>query len=373
MWEVRSSDNAVSAYLRGQVDSIQVAWEKAVLARLPLLQKLDRAALIDHLPEFLIALASWIEGDEVTARRGFDLLAEGHALQRLGHGIPLETLCIEYQVLRSVILSQLLILESSKHLRTMLVRLDEGLDHAITEAVRRYSHRRDEIRERFVGILGHDLRNPLNAIVLASAQVASLPCSESKHTRMGVTIQRSADRMLRLIADVIDFAQAHLGEGIPSVPKRCDMGEICEEAAQELRLAHPGRQIRVEQIGDLRGHWDRDRVIQALSNLIGNAVQHGTDPITVVAEAMPDNLAVVTRVINRGATIAPEELAHIFDPFRRGHEGAKTTGLGLGLYIVQQIALSHGAQCSVTSRDGTTTFEIHWPRVPIETMPGRDA
>ena len=366
------SENPVSAYLRYQVDAIAQAWSGAVLERLPQLRKLERAALIDHLPELITGLATWIEGDRTRARHGLDTLAAGHALQRLGHGVSLETVCIEYQILRSVIFDQLLVLESSKHLRSALVRLGEGLDHAITEAVRRYTTQRDQVRERFVRILGHDLRNPLGAIVLAATHVAAPPCSEAKHAQLAATIQRSTNRMLRLIADVVELAQAHLGDGIPAVPTLCNMGEICEEAAHQLRGAHPDRQISVENRGDLRGHWDRDRVRQAVSNVIGHAIDHGTDPITISAEARDDQQAVITRVTHHGPTIPPQELARMFEPFRGATEDQRQHGLGLGLFIVQQIALAHGANATVSSGDGLTTFELCWPRVPIERMPDRD-
>jgi signal transduction histidine kinase len=364
----------VSLHLRADVDVIAATWEATVMERLPHLQRLERAIVIDHLPEFLVGLASWVDGDEATGRRGFEALAQGHALQRLGHGVNLATLSTEYQVLRNVILEHLLRVESSTAVRVSLVRLNDGIDYAVNEAIRRYSTRRDEIRERFVGILGHDLRNPLNALNLAAVAIASTPCSEAKHHRMGATIQRSADRMMRMISDVIDFAHAHLGNGIPAVPKHCNMGDICEEAAQELRLGHPHRTIEVTGAGDLDGHWERDREMQALSNLIGNAVQHGQDPITIAVRESPDRLTVITRVSNGGAAIPKDLIGRLFDPFRQGDECAARlrTNLGLGLYIVQQIAMAHGAVCSVTSSSDQTCFEIAWPRVPDDLMPDRE-
>ncbi len=368
------ASNPVSESLRDHVSSISQAWEVEILSRVPGLQQLERGALVDHIPEFLVGLASWIEGDEEAGRQGFEILAQGHALQRLGHGISLESLSTEYQILRHTILEQLLQIGSSEQVREALVRLNDGIDYAVNEAVRRYSSRRDMIRERFVGILGHDLRNPLNAVTLAAAQIGTHVCSDPKHARLAATIQRSADRMSRMIADVIDFAHAHLGQGIPSVPTLADLGEICEEAAAELRMNHPDREIRVERSGDLRGHVDRDRAIQALSNLIGNAVQHGRGPITITAREVEGNQAVVTAVRNAGPPIPQEVLQRLFDPFRAGHEGINRprSNLGLGLYIVQQIALAHGAICQVTSKANETVFEITWPRIPIEDTPGRD-
>ncbi len=344
-----------------------------IVARLPTLQVLERSTLIDHLPEFLVGLAAWIEGDEVAGRRGFEVLAEGHALQRLGHGIHLEVLTTEYGLLRLVIQEQLLQLECTDEVRKLVIRVNEGLDFATAEAVHRYTARRDEVRERFIGILGHDLRNPLSSIVLASAGISAVPCTHAKHASNASIIQRSAERMQRMIGDVMDFAQAHLGEGIPASPVACDISALAIEAAHELQLAHPGRDVRVETSGDLRGYWDRDRVIQALSNLIGNALQHGQDPVRVHVEEQPDRLAVITRVTNRGPTIDATHLTELFQPFGpHRDDGPRRSGLGLGLFIVQQIAMTHGAVCTVTSADGVTSFEIIWPRVPVDTLSDRD-
>ena len=367
-------ENAVSTHLRKEVDEIATQWERMALARLPHLRQLDRRALLDHLPEFLYGLASWVEGDEDAGRRGFEALAEGHAVQRLGHGVDLHTMSTEYQILRNVILERLLLVQSSDAVCRALVQLNDGIDYAVNEAVRRYTGSRDRIRERFVGILGHDLRIPLNAVGLAAAQISAHPCDDPKHARMATTIQRSSDRMVRMIADVIDFAHAHLGQGIPAVPTLADLGEICEEAAGELRLNHPERKIQVELSGDLRGHVDRDRLVQALSNLIGNAVQHGRDPIIVSAREGDAKDTVITQVKNFGTAIPPELAKRLFDPFRVGHEGTNRprTNLGLGLYIVQQIALTHGAVCTVRSDETETVFEIVWPRIPIENTPSRD-
>jgi signal transduction histidine kinase len=366
--------NLVSAHLRREVDAITQQWEATVTEQLPLLRQLDRGALVDHVPEFMYGLASWLEGDEATGRLGFEALAEGHAIQRLGLGVDLETLSTEYQLLRNVILEHLLLVESPQDVLGALVRLNDGIDYAVNAAVRRYTLRRDLIRERFIGVLGHDLRNPLNAVSLAAAQIAAHPCNDPKHDRMAATIGRSADRMSRMIADVIDFAHAHLGEGIPAVPTLTDLGEICEEAASELRLNHPERELRVERTGDLQCHVDRDRAVQALSNLIGNAIQHGKGPITISAVEAEGGAAVITRIKNAGPAIPPETLKRIFDPFRAGQDPANRprTNLGLGLYIVQQIALAHGATCTVTSNERETVFEISWQRVPVHRTPARD-
>ncbi len=364
--------NPVSKFLRAEVASLTRDWETAVRERLPVLNRLSRGALIDHIPEFLTGLASWIDGDEQAGCKGFTALVQGHALQRLGHGVALETVSSEYQILRTVILTALLPIEGTPDNRRLLIELNGALDFATAQAIHAYAGARDTIRERFISILGHDLRNPLNAVLLGASALTSVHCSQPKHASISATILRSAGRMQRMITDVMDFAQAHLGHGIPATPVPCNLGGIASEAVNELKTAHPERTITIETHGDLAGYWDRDRVLQALSNLISNAVQHGTDPIQVAVSEHPDKLSVTTRVTNAGVTIPADDLPRLFEPFgpRRAAD-SRRTGLGLGLFIVQQIAIAHGAVCEVQSADGQTTFQIAWPRVPVQQLSDR--
>lgn len=353
----------LSDHLRERKQAICDAWMAAVRAEMPQLDELDRSAVVDHLPEFVDGLGHWIDGDRDSARGGFDALVAGHALQRLGYGVDLATLTREYAIERRVLLA-----EARDHATVdEVIALNEGMDEAILAAVRRYMEERDRLRDRFIGILGHDLRTPLNAIAMASSVLLGDPDEAKK--KLGQTIARSSDRMTRMVRDVIDFARGNLGEGIPVALVECDLGDICEDAIAELRIAHPGRKISVEVEGDLLGYFDLDRVMQAMSNVIGNAIQHGEDPIEVSVREASDRQSITTRVRNRGRAIPEEERGRLFDPYQRGTGPA--AGLGLGLYIVQQIALAHGARCEVSSDTQTTTVSIVWPRVPVEETPAR--
>ncbi|HTJ43788.1 MAG TPA: HAMP domain-containing sensor histidine kinase [Kofleriaceae bacterium] len=354
----------VSDRIRAQKAAIGASWEEAVRRHVPSLGGLDRAMLIDHLPELLDGLAAWVDGDRPRAYTAFEALVVGHALQRLGHGIDLGSLTIEYQVLRTVLLRSMLELDATEEVRTDLIRLNEGLDEAVLKAVRRYVAAREELRERFIGILGHDLRAPLQVVSLALARMREgADDAAAKTLDRG---QRAVERMDRMIKDVLDFARTQLGQGLPARPTANDMGAICRAAVDESRGAHPGRRIVVTTRGDLRGFWDHDRVAQALTNLIANAIAHGEDPIDV--RAIDQGAHVVTEVENPGPPIPEEVRAHLFEPFRRGPTQGE--GLGLGLYIVGAIALTHGAICDVIA-DGTTNFRITWPRVKPEVIPGR--
>ncbi len=362
--------DALSRHLRASKQEIEDTWERQVRSGLPALDHLDRSALVDHLPEFINGLSSWVEGDQDRAKTGFDALAQGHAVQRLGYGIDLETLTREYALLRSTLLRIALRIPHIEELREQVVRLDEGMDEAIIRAIQRYMEARDRARDRFIGILAHDLRTPLHAISMAASRLVIATPSDDKLVRTGNLILRSTERMGRMIHDVIEFARAHLGGGIPVALSRCDLGELCTEVVEEVRGAHPHRDIAISISGDLRGQWDVDRAHQALTNLLSNSVQHGEDPIRLVVAEAEDRRTVTTTVSNRGAVLSAEQQTSLFDPFRSG--ATAKGGLGLGLYIVKQIALAHGARCEVSSsdRDGTA-FAIIWPRVPDEETPNR--
>jgi signal transduction histidine kinase len=330
----------VSEHLRARKRQIQDAWTNAVISELPSLKELDEPSLIDHVPEFLDGLAAWIEGDTSRASRGFIALADGHALQRLAKGIDLTTLTREYALLRTAILRELVELSDGEQVAESLVRINQGMDAAVHEAVLRYAQRRDQIRDRFIGILAHDLRSPLAAVLMGAVRVMAM--SEGRDDtlyRTGVLINRSAERMSRMVHDVIEFARGQLGGDIPIDLARGDLGEIARNAVEELRAGHPDRKIDVDTSGNLDGQWDRDRVMQLVSNLVSNALSYGVDPIVVRVSESADQ------------------------PHGR-------TGLGLGLYIVRQIALGHGAHCSVTStEDDGTTFVVEWPRTLESEVP----
>jgi signal transduction histidine kinase len=354
---------ALSEHLRSHKREIAETWRSKARAELAELRVLDETNLIDHLPEFIDGLAKWTESAAGPVDPAFGSLLEGHALQRLEYGIELATVTREYALLRSTILHELMSVPTVVGIGEPLIRLNEGMDAAIHAAVRRYTHVRDQVRDRFVGILAHDLRTPLSAIGMASAQImATTTGPTDKHHRLGMMINRSSERMSRMIEDVIEFARGHLGGGIPISLASSDLGEIVREAIDELRLAHPEREITLHLSGSLEGKWDRDRVLQLVSNLVGNAMHHGEDPTTIAVREASDAKSLVLTVNSHGNVIAADRLRHLFDPLRV--ETRKTRkGLGLGLYIVRQIALAHGARCEVASDESAgTTFTVHWPR-----------
>ena len=222
-----------------------------------------------------------------------------------------------------------------------------------------------EFREQLIGIIGHDLRNPLNTVLMGARLLLQREGLGEKETELTRRITSSALQATRLIEQLLDLTRSRLGGGIPIEPSRVDMNDVCHQVIGETELMHPDRPVRVEARGDLTGQWDRDRIYQLLGNLVGNAVQHGEPRSAIELRIDGGENEVVVEITNRGEPIPPATLPFIFDAFRSGrtHRASRTHGLGLGLFIAQQIARSHGGSIAVTSSDSNgTTFRVRLPR-----------
>jgi phosphoserine phosphatase RsbU/P len=229
---------------------------------------------------------------------------------------------------------------------------------------------RERFRQLFIGMLGHDLRNPLSAV---STGAQALLLGQALPERSSLAVQRiraSAARMGRMVNQLLDFARSRdIGTGIPLTRVPADLHTVCRDVIEELRQSQPGRSVVEEYIGDSTGMWDVDRMAQVFSNLIGNALAYGDAgrPIEVRVEREQD--VVSAEVTSFGPPIPSEVLPTLFDPFRRAREGrtGRTEGLGLGLYITRQIILAHGGDLEASSTaEAGTTFSIRLPLVPAE-------
>ena len=263
--------------------------------------------------------------------------------------------------------------------------LDEWLLSALADqaAAALEKTRLDEIaafREQLIGIVSHDLRNPLGTIQMGAHLLLQSEGLGPKSTEVARRIARSAAVATRLIDQLLDLTRSRLGGGIPIDPRRMDMAEIWQNIIGETELTHPDRSLHVELNGDLNGVWDRVRIYQLLTNLVSNAVQHGAPRSPIGLRADASEAEVIIEVSNRGEPIPAEAMPFIFDAFRSGRHGDPSRaqqlglGLGLGLFIAQQIARSHGGLITVTSseREGTT-FRIRLPRDSTSRSATREA
>lgn len=235
-----------------------------------------------------------------------------------------------------------------------------------------------EFREQLIGVIGHDLRNPLSTIVIGAHFLLHCEGLGQKETEVARKIARNASLATRLIDQLLDLTRSRLGGGIPIDARSFDLMDVCMEIMGETELMHPDRPIHLHVQGDLVGVWDRDRVYQVLANLVGNAVQHGAPRSAIELRVDGGQSEVVMEVANRGDSIPPEILPFIFDAFRKGRtaDSSRTQGLGLGLFIAHQIVRSHGGSITATSSESDgTTLRVRLPRsaVPAVAVAGRAA
>ncbi|MEJ0100837.1 MAG: hybrid sensor histidine kinase/response regulator [Pseudomonadota bacterium] len=252
------------------------------------------------------------------------------------------------------------ILRSKAEVFYQLHRQKQQLDANVAELAQTL-----RLNEVFAAVLGHDLRNPLSAIVASAHLLRNSPDETARGA--GQRVLSSSRRMARLIEDLLDFSRARLAGGITVQPEPGDLGDVARRVLQEHQVSAPERSIELTQEGSLRADFDGERIAQVASNLVGNALQHGGRE-GVIRVHLDGSAAERVRlsVINPGE-IPAHLRGEIFEPFRGRDRpsGERGAGLGIGLYIVQQLARAHGGEVEVKSGEGTTSFTVTLPRAKI--------
>jgi signal transduction histidine kinase len=375
-------------FILSNVELILAEWETFARSIAPG-AKMDELALRDHAADILLATVADMRSAQTAAQRtaksqghrppgggdgsaALNGASESHAIGRLGSGFDLMEMFSEYRALRASVLRLWADSDPAPNERDVddLTRFNESIDQSVARAVASYTRRVDQSRDLFLAILGHDLRNPLNSIAM-SAELLSMgqPDAEAEAAGVATRITTNAHVMARMINDLLDYTRTRLGAGMPVTPTPMDLGALGREVFEQFRAAHPDREIRFAAEGDLRGTWDADRLRQAVSNLMGNAVQHGAADAPIQLNLAGGDASGVRIVVRSGGPpIPPGELPKIFDPLVRGSSAERPQSdrpgsIGLGLYIAREIARSHGGEIDVisTPQDGTA-FTVHLPR-----------
>ncbi len=295
-----------------------------------------------------------------------------HALSRLASGFALRELVAEYRALRASFIQLWVssLPEAGPQVGRDLVRFNEAIDQLLAESIASFADKVDASREYFLGILGHDLRSPLAAATLFAYLLGESESLDEKCREMAITLRSSLDAMNHLVRDILDFTGARLGAKMEVRPRPMDLLPLCHEVLAELRAIHPAHTfVFTAPDGDTTGRWDSGRLRQLISNLLGNAVQHGsaTRPVTLTATTSADG-ALLT-VHNYGPSLPEEEIGVIFEPLKRHQTSGPSKhhtpagSVGLGLYIAREVANAHGGSITAASAGEETTFTVQLPRL----------
>jgi two-component system sensor histidine kinase/response regulator len=245
-----------------------------------------------------------------------------------------------------------------------LFRQRQLLSLEVSERERLLTETRETLRlnEMFTAALSHDLRTPLNAVIAGAALIAQ-SCGDEGQKKLADRILSSGRRMTEMIEQLLDLSRARLSGGIGIAPQLTDLRALAERIVGEVQAASPGASIELLASGDLKGEWDEARLGQVLSNLLSNAVRHGTGGL-IRLELDGDQPEQVTLSVTNQGLIMPELRSQLFDPFRSGaSDHARREGLGLGLYIVKQIVEAHAGSIELESDSAEgTRFSVSLPR-----------
>jgi signal transduction histidine kinase len=370
----------LSRFILANSEKILSEWEAFARSIVPA-GKMDIAALRDHAWEMLAVIAHDLETPQ-TLREGAekskgrsdadpdpatpDTPAQAHGAGRAESGFTFEQMVSEYRAMRASVI-RLWIVETGELKGPDiedLIRFSEAIDQALAESTSRFTADLDYTKETFLGILGHDLRTPLSAIITSAQFMLESADLRPPADTLMPRIVSSGTRMNQMVDDLLDFVRGRLDGSIPIVRREVDLGRVIKDAIEEIQASRPEAAVFLETCGDLRGEWDGARLSQVLSNLLSNAVSHGsTDtPITVTARGDVDE--VMLSVHNRGRPIPKDELPLLFDPTRRKPTVARDADhLGLGLYITERVVVGHGGRIEVeSSQERGTTFTVRLPR-----------
>ena len=367
-------------FIQFEIEAILVEWEAFAAAQLPAAAEMKSLALRDHAKQILQAVARDIrrpQTDEAQTLKSMgrapllrdtaETAAETHALLRARSGFDIIQLAAEYRALRASVLrlwKDAGGVSSDEDFNDM-VRFNEAIDQALAESISSFSGEVEGERNLLLGMIGHDMRNPLQAIRMTASYLQKLKVGED----VAAAAERlvfSGARLKAMLGDLSDFSRDKLGLGIEVSPHPVDLGDIFLEEVQQLRAAHPARRIELTSSGDLRGVWDAGRMHQVLGNLLSNALKYGKRDSTVEVVLAGIGEEVIFTVTNDGVKIDDDALRAFFDPLSRGrHPQAhrdQDGGLGLGLYICRQIALAHRGTIQARSDENQTILEVRLPK-----------
>lgn len=364
-------------FILRESNAIVGQWESFARTCLPAAGRMNELELRDHAEAILQAIAldlrtSQTRDEQLAKSRGLapvplnaaETAAQTHAVLRAHSGFDIRQLVSEYRALRASVLRLAFDAWAPDEVpMDDVVRFNEAIDQALAESVAFYSAQVERARNLLLGMLGHDMRSPLQAIQMTALALRHLNAGEEV-SEAAQRLIRSGARMQSLLDDLVDFNRTQLGLGVQVNRRPCDLDELCAAELDELRAIYPENRFELATEGDCRGEFDGERIKQLVANLAINAVKYGAVHAPVRLRVIGSEREVTVDVANQGRAADPERLAALFEPLQRGEhpDRPEVDGLGLGLYIAREVVRAHGgaidARCDATQ----TVFSVRLPK-----------
>jgi len=371
----------LSKFLISHQAEILSEWDRFAREAAPAGSDLSKTALRDHAKELLIGIAKDMEINQSTEKqivkskgrlstqRDLGDAAKTHGQARLQGGFQLKEVAAEFRALRASVMHLWLpfMTVTAQDFFDEVVRFNEAIDDALSESINSFSDETTRIRDTFLAVLGHDLRNPLNVIALTGKFLKKVESAGSVHTA-GSRIAVSSARMDLMIKDLLEYGRTQLGGHLTLKRHVVDMGRVCQAILDEVRVAHPEQQFVLKVSGDLIGSFDEARLEQVFANLLSNAARYSErgKPVEFSVKGLADEIAL--NIHNVGPLIPTKSLKKIFEPLVQLVEQAELSessshSVGLGLYIANVITQAHGGIIKArSSKRFGTNFTVLLPR-----------
>jgi len=365
----------LAEFILTNTEAILVEWEAFATTLLPAAAGMTSLALRDHAQQILEAVATDIvtsqtrktqkeksKGWAPAVQGAPETAAQTHAVLRARSGFDINQLVAEYRALRASVLRLWIDASPVDEPEVAdVIRFNEAIDQAIAESVDHFYTQEERARNLLLGMLGHDMRTPLNAIVMTASYLAALNAGE-KISVAAERLIRSGASIQALLDDLVDFNRTKLGLGIKIARSDIDLAAEVADEMEQLRGANPNHSIGLAVSGDNTGCWDGARMKQVVRNLVSNAISYGAPGTPIRVALRGEEADVRLEVTNSGPCIDTPALSDIFDPLKRcATEDDTQGGLGLGLFIAREIVDAHGGDIEVRCGGGETTFAVRLP------------
>jgi signal transduction histidine kinase len=371
----------LSEFIVLHVDRIVDEWEQFAKTITPAAESMDRTALRDHSRSILLAAARDMNkpqsaSEQLAKARGegpektpsLDEAGASHGELRHTVGFDLVQMTSEFRHLRACVIRLWVDSLDTPDIAYFqdMIRFNEAIDEALAESTAAYAEQVNHSRDIFLAILGHDLRAPLQAVSMSTEILMRKTNLEGDALTCALHIKRGTRHMAVMVGDLLELVRSRLGKSLPIEPAPMDLADTAREAIAQACAAQPQCDPRLSVEGDTQGVWDGRKLNQMLQNLIGNALQHGSNNSAVKLTLRGEADSVRLTVHNDGAPIPPEALPTIFDPLVRSADeelNGPTTSLGLGLFIVREVVKAHQGTIDVSSNEADgTMFTVVLPR-----------
>ncbi len=369
----------LAEFILQDMNAILGDWDAFAATHIPAASRMTPVAVRDHAQQILATIAkdlSTPQSKRAQADKSMGLApevigdpetaAETHAVLRAESGFDINELAAEYRALRASVLRRWMEACPSNDLNLDdVIRFNEAIDQATAESVEYFAAQVDRTRNLVLAMLSHDMRNPLAAIAMTASYLADLNAGANV-SKAASLLSCASKEMNGLLDDMVDLKRTILGLGIHIALADIDLATVLADELELLREANPGRRLVLEVVGDVRGRWDGKRLQRVLRSLISNAIRYGTPDQPIATVIVGNATDVRFEVTNSGPTIDQSALDQIFNILRHstatGQAEPKDCALGLGLFIVREVARAHGGEVHVRSANELTVFGVRLPR-----------